>query len=127
MWVTAKWPPPCRVSNLRVRPQAKDGDSRRDGSKCSHDLSHHHKQAAVPDPSISHPSTLKGANAFPWDNPTNRLGFALIWKWTCCHFRSWEAAAAIFACFLAASQGGTHESSVFTSETKRGEGNQAPV
>lgn len=36
------------------------------------------------------------ANAFPWDNPTDRLGFALIWKWTCCHFRSQEIAVAVF-------------------------------
>lgn len=117
MWVTAKWPPSWRVSNLRVRPQTMDGDSRGGGSKCSHDLCHHHKQAMAQAPSISHPSTPRRANAFPWDNPTKRLGFALIWKWTCCHFRSWIIASAVFACFPAASQGGMCKSPVFTSET----------
>lgn len=108
MWVTAMWPPPCRASNLRVRPQARAGDSRGGGSKCSHDLCHHRKQGAVPAPSISHPSTPRRANAFPWDNPTNRLGFALIGKDLLPFQKPGNCSSNI--CFLAASQGGMCES-----------------
>lgn len=51
--VTTKCPPPCRVSNHSIRDGVRAGGGSR---KRSHDMGHHHhKQAAVPAPSNSHP------------------------------------------------------------------------
>ena len=94
--------------------------------KRSHEMGHHHKQAAVPAPSNSHPSIPRRVNTFLWDNPINSC--TLHWYKNGLSAIS-EAGkhnlftAAIFVFFPAASQGEMHEPPVFTSDTKEGEGN----